>query len=299
MSGGSGRDSFTTGILWLDDCTHRTGEICVATAAGTLGALAVLTCFLHIKLKKKGSVSKRYLFHASRVVPWSLLIIIVIFGIYVNAHAAIVKRLRVEQFVGKCISAPVTAGLVYFSLLLVYDLVWLGGVFWNLHKKPFLLVHHMIYIAWVILTLLGYFEYVRLVFLVAALEESQEAIASISYLRKDKSDGPWWLFFCIAWRLMCSAFALGVMCLFLLIGTMDVEMKVFMIVEMLLWIVFLWQEWRFLFELVVPKGEDGGASESDDETQLESTSEDGNDVVPRAGTRLQTSYLRRSTTTAF
>jgi len=223
----------------------------------------------------------RAIFHAARATPWAFLILLVFFGI---ATAAI-QRLPVEKYVTNCVPPHVAAGMCFFCTLLVNDLVWLGFIFRSLHKKPFLLLHHLIYLTWAILTIAGTVEYVRLIFLLAALEESQEAVASVSYLRKDKKSGRWWLFFCIAWRMMCSSFAVGVMSLWLMLGTgiLSWTMVIFMTVEILLWVFFLCQEWSFLSETVLnAESKEDKASEM--ESQLQRTCDEESELeITRLG----------------
>eukprot|EP00401_Gymnodinium_catenatum_P018154 CAMPEP_0117506088 /NCGR_PEP_ID=MMETSP0784-20121206/25721_1 /TAXON_ID=39447 /ORGANISM="" /LENGTH=282 /DNA_ID=CAMNT_0005301537 /DNA_START=130 /DNA_END=979 /DNA_ORIENTATION=+ len=221
-----------------------------------------------------------------RVGPWAALILICLFGIGVETYNLGALNLDMNHLDRDCMSTGLNMGYTLFIVLLLNDLLWLGGVFNVLHKKPFLVLHHLIYLAWAVLTILGKIEYVRLIFVLAALEESQEVVASVSYLRKTKKGGPWWLFFTVAWRLMCSAFALGIVMLYLLVTEVSMVLRCFMVFELGLWVFFLAQEWAYLAELVLKEEEeDAIASEatpmaspmrkdSDDEDAFDSGDDD-------------------------
>lgn len=237
--------------------------------------------------RRKKLYTRRKLFHAARAGSWALFIAIILLAILTSTISVSQEQLDVKDFGGTCLPVNVVLAFVFFAALLVNDLLWLGllvavkvvfivrlvvfGVICvcffkksilnpkciqglvlrSLHRKPFLILHHCIYLVWVVLTVHGDIHYVHLVFAVSALEESQELVASICYLRKDSTSGQWWQLFTHAWWLMCCSFAIGVMALFLMLGTLGWAMITFIPVDIALWCIFLWQEWSGLADLVL------------------------------------------------
>merc|ERR1711881_823829 len=99
-----------------------------------------------------------------------------------------------------------------------------------------------------------------------------EVIASISYLRKNSQSGPRWFVFTIAWRLICSSFALGALSLFVVIGNATrLRLRVFMLAEIILWCIFLAQEWKFLAKEFLKRhdSEEAGDKQKDSNNALD------------------------------
>lgn len=276
----------------LNACTQDVARVARLGFASSVLAVGISTAIAAMAVPRGPTgKDKRAIFHAARATPWAFLIVLVVFGIVTN----VIDKQPVDEYVTLCIPPHVMMGMCFFCTLLLNDLIWLGAIFRSLHKKPFLLLHHLIYLAWAVLTIAGMFEYVRLIFLVAALEESQEALASISYLRKDQRSGRWWLFFCIAWRMMCSSFAVGVMSLWLMLGTgvLSWAMLTFMTIEILLWVFFLWQEWSFLAEMVLNSEEEEKTSHMESQSHRQSAAAGVDEDQP-----MRLGSLARSTTLA-
>lgn len=216
-------------------------KIAAQTLCFSLGVLLFIKC-----VRSTSSKDLRFIFHATRVAPWGAFIILDFTIIamdtsafFSNDHDACVQP------------AHIVLGLALCGLLL-NDLMWLGLFFHELHLKPFLTVHHAVYLAQMALLCSGHMQYVRLMIALAGLEESQEVVASLSYLHKKTSNGTVWLLFRSVFRTICSGFAIGVYATFIVVGfmTLSTSMLAFMVVDICLWLVFMAQEWHHIRSLL-------------------------------------------------
>jgi len=215
-------------------------------------------------------VDPRYVFHLTRIGPWALVsvlgLVLAVLDVYDLRHMkyglwhdndksdastdSVNSNLDSENGYGLltlCISPVHYAWSGNFMAVLLNDLVWLGGYFRTLHKKKFLCLHHLVYIAQgLVMLTTGKIAWILLVMPLALMEESMEMMNSASYLLKDRSDkkgktfsGLWWKLFSSIWRILCTAWALGVFVPVIFLFNLSWGLIIILVVEIMMWFWFI------------------------------------------------------------
>tara|TARA_B100000795_G_scaffold249096_1_gene216383 strand:+ start:145 stop:759 length:615 start_codon:yes stop_codon:yes gene_type:complete len=134
----------------------------------------------------------RFFFHAARVGPWTALIGALIPCIVLDT----ISFLRASSSgpfedaltrPNGCVAGYQCATIGLFVSLLLTDLIMfvLMDFVRALTRKPLMVFHHLFFISWLLCTVSGVVPITRVVLALSGLEEGQEALASISYLKKD------------------------------------------------------------------------------------------------------------------
>lgn len=232
-------------------CQESQASVAGAVLATWLSLLVIVGLVLKCRLQQAGIMDKRQWFHSLRIVPWGLFNVLSAALLVLEAAVITKENLNMNELTQGCVSLPHIVVMALFVSLLLCDLFVLGFVLRVLGGKLFLLFHHIVYIVQVWLMWLKHLEYIYLVLGIIAIEESQECIASASYLSKGRPSGPWWRLFTVVLRLMVSSFSIGADALFMLTGSMSMSYRMCMVIQMGLWGIFLYQEWCYLCQLVL------------------------------------------------